>query len=57
MLPIEELIFTGDVAKHVGGREALETQIGLRVFVTEQPQIVGALDTPVLTWAELTKRG
>lgn len=43
-----EVAFTGGVAKNAGVRQFLETGIGLRINVPEEPQIVGALGAALL---------
>jgi predicted CoA-substrate-specific enzyme activase len=39
----EPVAFVGGVAKNVGMRRALETELGITLFVPEEPQITGAL--------------
>ena len=50
-----ELIFTGGVAKNIGVRKALESEVGLEMVIPEEPQIVGALGAAILAKAELSK--
>ena len=44
----EEVVFTGGVAKNIGVKKALEEEIGIRIFVPPEPQIVGALGAALL---------
>jgi predicted CoA-substrate-specific enzyme activase len=46
MAPIDivsSIMMTGGVAKNVGQREALEEELGTKLIIPEEPQIVGAL--------------
>jgi len=49
----EKVVFTGGVAKNIGIRKALEDEIGLKIEVPEEPQIIGALGAAMLAKAEL----
>jgi predicted CoA-substrate-specific enzyme activase len=49
----EKVVFTGGVAKNVGIRKALEDEIGLKILVPEEPQIMGALGAAILAKTEL----
>jgi predicted CoA-substrate-specific enzyme activase len=49
----EKVAFTGGVAKNIGIRKALEDGIGLKIWVPEEPQIIGALGAAILAKTEL----
>ena len=49
----EKVAFTGGVAKNVGIRKALEHEIGLKILVPKEPQIIGALGAAILAKTEL----
>jgi predicted CoA-substrate-specific enzyme activase len=40
---VQEVVFTGGVAKNIGVKKALEEALGLDILVPEEPQITGAL--------------
>ena len=44
----QEVVFTGGVAKNIGMKSALEKEIGLKISVPEEPQIIGALGAAIL---------
>ena len=44
----EDVMFTGGVAKNTGVRRNLESDIGAKITVPEEPQIVGALGAALL---------
>lgn len=50
-----KIVFSGGVAKNAGMKKALEDQIGLEIYVPEEPQIMGALGAAILAKAELDK--
>lgn len=50
-----DIVFTGGVAKNVAVRRALEDEIGLRIFVPQEPQIMGALGAATLARAALAE--
>lgn len=45
---IEDVVFTGGVAKNIGMKKALEEEIGLEVLIPSDPQVVGALGAALL---------
>jgi predicted CoA-substrate-specific enzyme activase len=46
---IEEVIaLTGGVAKNVGVRKALEDKLGIKLFIPDEPQIIGALGAAII---------
>jgi len=49
--PEERVVFTGGVAKNIGVRRALEKELGMEMFVPEEPQIIGALGAALLAEA------
>jgi len=49
----KKVAFTGGVAKNVGIKKALEDEIGLKILVPEEPQIMGALGAAILAKTEL----
>jgi predicted CoA-substrate-specific enzyme activase len=50
-----EVVLTGGVAKNIGVKKALEDEIGEKIMVPEEPQIIGALGAALLADAELRK--
>jgi (R)-2-hydroxyacyl-CoA dehydratese activating ATPase len=44
----ERVMMSGGVAKNIGVVRALETQLGTRIFVPEEPQMVGALGAALM---------
>jgi len=48
-----EVTFAGGVAKNIGVRQALESEIGMKLSIPEEPQIIGALGAALFG---LTKR-
>jgi predicted CoA-substrate-specific enzyme activase len=40
---VEDVVFTGGVAKNIGVKRALEEAFGVDIFIPEEPQIMGAL--------------
>lgn len=44
----EDVVFTGGVAKNTGIKKALENEIGLKILIPEEPQIMGALGAAIL---------
>jgi len=52
----KDVVFTGGVAKNAGVKKFLETIIGTKILVPEEPQIVGALGAALLAKAENFKR-
>lgn len=52
----KDAVFTGGVAMNAGVKKALEDEIGLEIFVPENPQIMGALGGAILAKAELEKK-
>jgi predicted CoA-substrate-specific enzyme activase len=53
----KDVVFTGGVAKNMGMKKALEEEIGLKVLIPSDPQVVGALGAALLARAELGKLG
>jgi len=51
----KETVLTGGVAKNVGVKKALQDEIGIDIFVPQEPQIIGALGAALLAKAELDK--
>ena len=51
----EDVVFTGGVAKNAGIKIALEDEIGLKIIVPDEPQIMGALGAAMLAKADLEK--
>ena len=51
----KEIVFTGDVAKNVGIKKALEEKIKQKILVPQEPQIMGALGATLLAKAEVAK--
>lgn len=51
----EEVMFCGGVAKNVGVRKALETVLGTKVYVPDEPQIVGAIGAALLAQKEMPR--
>ena len=49
----KDVVFTGGVAKNIGVRRAMENEIGLKILIPEEPQIMGALGAAILAGAEL----
>ena len=49
----DEVVFTGGVAKNVAVKRALEDEIGVKILVPEEPQIIGALGAAVLAKIDL----
>ncbi|MCL5986438.1 MAG: acyl-CoA dehydratase activase [Actinobacteria bacterium] len=46
---IEEVVaLTGGVAKNVGVRKALEDKLGIKLFIPDEPQIIGALGAALI---------
>ena len=50
-----DIVFTGGVAKNEGMKKALEIEIGTRISLPEEPQIVGALGAALFAREELQK--
>jgi len=48
----QEVVFTGGVAKNTGMKSALEKEMGLKISVPEEPQIMGALGAAILAEAQ-----
>ncbi len=44
----EEVVFTGGVAKNSGMKTALEKEMGVKISIPEEPQIMGALGAAIL---------
>lgn len=44
----DKIVFTGGVAKNVGIKHFLETELGMEVVVGEEPQIMGALGAALI---------
>ena len=51
----KEVVFTGGVAKNAGIKKALEDELGTKILVSEEPQIVGALGAALLAKVEILK--
>jgi len=49
----DEVVFTGGVAKNIGAKWFLEQEIGLKIVVPEEPQIIGCLGAALLARAQL----
>lgn len=43
----DDIVFTGGVAKNIGVKAALEKEIGNKVIVSDEPQIMGALGAAI----------
>jgi (R)-2-hydroxyacyl-CoA dehydratese activating ATPase len=50
---VEEVVFTGGVAKNVGVKRALEEVLGVNIIIPAEPQIVGALGAALFAKDEL----
>ena len=48
-----EFMMTGGVAKNPGVVAVLETLLGQKLFISEEPEIVGALGAALYGWEEL----
>lgn len=51
----KDVVFTGGVAKNEGIKKAIEDEIGMKILIPEEPQIMGALGAAILAGAELNK--
>jgi len=49
----DDVVFTGGVAKNIGAKWFLEQEIGLKIVVPEEPQIIGCLGAALLARAQL----
>ena len=52
---VEQVVFTGGVAKNVGVKKALEEALGVDIMIPEEPQIAGALGAAIFADDELKK--
>jgi predicted CoA-substrate-specific enzyme activase len=50
---VEEIVFTGGVAKNVGVKKALEEALSVEIIIPSEPQIVGALGAALFAKDEL----
>lgn len=46
--PADRVVFSGGVAKNLGVKSALEDELGISIFVPDEPQIVGALGAALI---------
>jgi (R)-2-hydroxyacyl-CoA dehydratese activating ATPase len=44
---VEKVVFTGNVAKNIGVKKALEKALEVNIIIPEEPQIVGALGAAI----------
>jgi activator of 2-hydroxyglutaryl-CoA dehydratase len=44
----KEIVFTGGVAKNIGMKKALEKEVGFKLLIPEEPQIMGALGAALI---------
>jgi len=51
----EKVVFTGGVAKNIGVKKALEDEIGLEIWIPDEPQIMGALGAALMAQVEFSK--
>jgi len=51
-----DAVFTGGVAKNIGVRRFLEQEIGMRLLVPDEPQIIGALGAALFAQTKLVKQ-
>ena len=49
----QEIVFTGGVAKNSGMKHALELEMGPKISIPEEPQIMGALGAAILAQAQV----
>ena len=52
---VEQVVFTGGVAKNVGVKKALEEALGVDIMIPGEPQIAGALGAAIFADDELKK--
>ena len=52
---VEQVVFTGGVAKNVGVKKALEEALGVDIIIPVEPQIAGALGAAIFADDELKK--
>jgi (R)-2-hydroxyacyl-CoA dehydratese activating ATPase len=52
---VEQVVFTGGVAKNIGVKKALEEALGVDIMIPEEPQIAGALGAAIFADDELKK--
>jgi predicted CoA-substrate-specific enzyme activase len=51
-----DAVFTGGVAKNIGMRRFLEEEIGMKLLIPDEPQIIGALGAALFAQRELAKQ-
>lgn len=44
----EKIAMSGGVAKSIGVVKALENRLGVKLFIPEEPQIIGALGAAII---------
>ena len=51
----KNIVFTGGVAKNVAIKKALEEEIGTKILIAREPQLVGALGAALIAKSELNR--